>query len=74
MPNDLQSQITTDVAVDQRGFVRISGVCIGRRICVDAVTYFEVKDRNRNRSAARGAQLLRVPLKRFLADLTSSAE
>ncbi len=74
LQDDLQPQITTDVAIDRRGFVRISGVCIGRRICVDAVTYFEVKDRNRNRSAARGAQLLRVRMSRFLADLTSPAE
>lgn len=65
----LQPLIITEVVTDRRGFARIAGMCIGRRVRVDGITYFEVKDRNRNRSISRGAQLLRVPLKRFLADL-----
>lgn len=70
MPQDeLKPQVTTNVAIDARGFVRVSGVCIGRRVHVGEAAYFEVKDRNRNRALSRGAQFIRVPLDKFLADL-----
>jgi len=61
---------TTDIAVDQRGFVRVGGVCVGRRITEGERILFEVKDRERSRSLARGAQLIRVDVTELIARLT----
>jgi hypothetical protein len=57
----LPPQYVTTIAVDTRGYVRVSGVCIGRLIEEGDVVYFEVKDRNAERSLLRGAQMIRVP-------------
>ena len=70
MSDDLQPQVVTGISTDASGFIRVNGVCIGRKVTVGGTAYFEVKDRNRNRSVARGAQLLRVPLQRLLEDLS----
>ena len=61
---------TTNVAADPRGFVRISGVCVGRLIREGDAVYFEVKDRNANRAAGRGAEMLRVNIADLLRALT----
>lgn len=58
----LPPEYTTTVTVDVGGFVRISGVCVGRIVTEGDVRYFEVKDRNASRSLSRGAQMIRVPV------------
>jgi len=72
MPTDttLPPQYVTNIAVDPRGFVRVGGVCVGRRIREDDRVIIEFKDRNSRRSACRGAQLIRVPLGVFIRGLT----
>jgi len=71
--SDLPPQVVTGISTDASGFIRVNGVCIGRKVSVGGTVYFEVKDRNRQRSLARGAQLLRVPLLDFVEDLTKNA-
>lgn len=70
----LPPQYTTDIAVDERGFVRVggyNGVCVGRVIQEGNVCYLEVKDRNHARSLGRGAQFIRIDVAELLARLTN---
>ena len=57
------------VDVDPQGFVRVDGLCIGRRVVNKGQIALEFKDRNGARSMSRGAQLLRVPLELLLEAL-----
>lgn len=67
---DMESKVVTGISTDARGFVRVDGVPVGRKVTVAGTAYLEFKDRNRNRSQARGATLLRVPIERFIVDLS----
>lgn len=60
---------TESIDIDGERFVRISGVCVGRLVTDDGVLFFEVKDRNRNRSYARGGDLVRVPVGKLVRHL-----
>ena len=70
----LPPQYVTNIAVDPRGFVRVGGVCVGRRILEGERVIIEFKDRNGRRSVERGAQLIRVPLGVFIRGLTNETK
>jgi len=68
--NTAPPHYTTNITVDQRGFVRVDGLCVGRRITEDDQIFFEVKDRRTAKSTARGTSFIRVPLDVFIEGLT----
>lgn len=77
MANDIHSmtqalppQYTTNISVDPRGFVRIDGVCIGRLLTERDEILFEVRDRYAARAMARGAEIIRIPVKTMIHGLT----
>jgi len=66
----LPPEYTRSIAVDPRGFVRVSGICIGRLLTEDDMRYLEIKDRSGARALARGAQLVRIPIEEIIRGLT----
>ena len=64
------------VSVDERGFVIVDGVKLGRRVVKDGVVKLEVCDKDRRRSAERGTRLVEVSvqeLEEALADDNETA-
>jgi len=66
----LPPHYTTNIAVDLRGFVRVDGLCVGRRITEEDEIFFEVKDHRPSWSNGRGASLIRIPLDVFIEGIT----
>jgi len=65
------------VSVDERGFVIVDGVKLGRRVVKDGVVKLEVCDKDRRRSAERGTRLVEVSvqeLEEALADVSQNME
>ena len=58
-----------DIEIDQYGYVRVDGVCIGRRLKYGDEIFLEIKDRNKARSAQRGYQYIKVSLQELLEKL-----
>ena len=52
--------VTTTADVSPDGLIRINHAPMGRVVVVDGKAYFEVKDRNHNRSGALGRILVRI--------------
>lgn len=50
------------VSVDERGFVRVDGITIGRRVVKDGKPKLQVCDKDRRRSAERGTRLVEVTI------------
>ena len=59
------------VSVDERGFVTVDGVKLGKRVVKDGIPKLQVADKDRRRSAERGTRLVEVSveeLEEALAD------
>ena len=48
------------VSVDERGFVTVDGVKLGKRVVKDGIPKLQVADKDRRRSAERGTRLVEV--------------
>jgi hypothetical protein len=48
------------VSVDERGFVRVDGITIGKRVVKDGKPRLQVCDKDRRRSAERGTRFVEV--------------
>ena len=59
------------VSVDERGFVTVDWVKLGKRVVKDGIPKLQVADKDRRRSAERGTRLVEVSveeLEEALAD------
>ena len=62
------------VSVDERGFVIVDGVKLGRRVVKDGVVKLEVCDKDRRRSAERGTRLVEVSVQELEEALTGGSK